>query len=99
MIISSELTGKTYKTVEDCIAAEKEFFRKKEEEEKAKEAYLEELDKAYTEAIEACERYFEIANINVDIDKERNSVTISERTTDNSDGDNRLDLFWKLIFG
>lgn len=36
MIISSELTGKTYKNVQDCLADEEEFKRKKVEEEAQK---------------------------------------------------------------
>ena len=30
MIISSEITGKTYKTVDECLAAEKKFVEEKE---------------------------------------------------------------------
>ena len=36
MIISSELTGKTYKTVEECLKAEKEYKLQKEEAERNK---------------------------------------------------------------
>ena len=90
MIISSELTGKTYKTVEECIAAEKEFFRKKEEEEKAKMAHQKELDEAYEEAIAACERYFKLAGVDVDINEENGEVTMSGV-------DNTFDLLWRLI--
>ena len=50
MIIISELTGKEYKTVDECIKAEKDFLKKKEEEERAKKAHEEELDKAYYDA-------------------------------------------------
>ena len=59
MIISSELTGKTYKTVEDCLAAEKEYRR--EEAERARK-----LDKAYEEAIAACNRYLELAGVRIE---------------------------------
>lgn len=95
MIISSELTGKTYKTVEECIAAEKEFFRKKEEEEKAKMAHQKELDEAYEEAISACERYFKLAGVNVDIDEKNSAVEISGKTSEGVD--NTFDLLWRLI--
>ena len=71
MIISSELTGKTYSTVDECLKAEEEFKKKKEEEAKAKKKYEEELDKAFDEAVAACNKYFKLAgekgNINSDI--------------------------------
>ena len=76
MIISSELTGKTYETVEDCLAAEKAF---KEEEKRKAEAEAkknEELDKALDEVIAACEKYLELAGINYKIsDGESESLT------------------------
>lgn len=66
MIISSELTGKRYKTVEECLEAEKEFLRKKEEEKKAKEAQQAAIDKAYEEAVAACDKYFELVGIDLE---------------------------------
>lgn len=78
MIISSELTGKTYETVEDCLAAEKAF---KEEEKRKAEAEAEakkneELDKALDEVIAACEKYLELAGINYKIsDGESETLT------------------------
>lgn len=64
MIISSELTGKTYETVEDCLAAEKAF---KEEEKRKAEAEAKkdkELEEALDEVITACEKYLELAGAN-----------------------------------
>ena len=66
MIISSELTGKTYKTVEECLAAEEVFKKEEEKKRKAKELHEQELDKAYEEAIAACDRYLKLAGINND---------------------------------
>lgn len=63
MIISSELTGKVYETVDECLAAEAKYKKKKEEEEKAKKAHDEAVNKAYEEAVAACERFFEISGI------------------------------------
>lgn len=63
MIISSELTGKTYETVDECLAAE---ALHKEEEQKKKEAEKlrkEELDKAYEEAIAACDKYLKLVGV------------------------------------
>lgn len=68
MIISSELTGKKYKTVEECLEAEKEFLRRKEEEKKAKEAHQAAIDKAYDEAVAACDKYFELVGIDLDME-------------------------------
>ena len=61
MIISSELTGKTYDTVEACLQAEKAY----KVEQKAKEEKKAELQKAYDEAIEACNKYLRLAGIEV----------------------------------
>lgn len=66
MIISSELTGKTYKTVEECLKAEKEYKLQKEEEEKAKADLQKEKDEAYEEAINACNRFLKLCGIEVD---------------------------------
>lgn len=69
MIISSEKTGKTYNTVEECLEAEKLFdaeqLKKKEEEERKaaeKTARMDEIHAA-KEAIRAAEkRYIELVN-------------------------------------
>ena len=63
MIISSELTGKTYETVDECLAAEDEFKRQEEEKERLAKARKEKIDEAYEEAIEACERYLDLVGI------------------------------------
>lgn len=73
MIISSEITGKIYDTVEDCIAAEREFKAKEREKKEAEKKHKEKLDKAYEEAIAACDKYLELAGIKVE-EKEINSV-------------------------
>lgn len=61
MIIISEVTGKEYKTVDECLAAEKDFLKKKLAEEKAEREKQEALDEAFEEAVEACGRYLELA--------------------------------------
>ena len=63
MIISSELTGKTYKTVEECLKAEEDFHKKKAAEQKAKEEHDKKLDEAYEEAMAACNKYLKLAGI------------------------------------
>ena len=61
MIIISEITGKEYSTVDECLVAEKAFLKKKLAEEKAELERQEALEEAYEEAIEACGRYLELA--------------------------------------
>lgn len=68
MIISSELTGKKYKTVNECLADEKEFKRKEEELKKAEKEYEEKLAKAFKKAEDACNEFFELAETDVTVD-------------------------------
>lgn len=69
MIIYSELTDKTYGSVDECLSAEKEYKSKKEEEAKARKAHEEEREKAYEEAIAACDRYLKLSGIEVNCNK------------------------------
>jgi hypothetical protein len=89
MIIISELTGKEYKTVEECKEAEEIFLKKKEEEAKAKKAHEEELDKAYEEAIAACDRYLRLRGI--EIEEDENSFIATFK------GDETNELFEKFF--
>ena len=82
MIIISELTGKEYKTVDECIKAEKDFLKKKEEEEKAKKAYEEELDKAYHDAIAACDRYLKLRGIEIEEDEDSFIATFRSKESE-----------------
>ena len=66
MIISSEITGKTYKTVDECLAAEKAFIEKKEAEEKAAKEFEAKKDEAYKKAITACDEYLKLCGIEVE---------------------------------
>ena len=65
MIISSEITGKTYKTVDECLAAEKAFIEKKEAEEKAAKELEAKRDEAYKKAIAACDEYLKLCGIEI----------------------------------
>lgn len=66
MIISSEITGKTYKTVEDCLAAEKEAKLKEAREKAAKEEREKEIEDAYCAARKAYEHFMDVAKIDED---------------------------------
>lgn len=66
MIISSEITGKTYNTVDECLAAEKSFIEKKEAEEKAKKELEAQKNEAYKKAMAACDEYLKLCGIEVE---------------------------------
>lgn len=93
MIIVSELTGKEYKTVDECLKAEKDFRKKKEEEEKAKKAREEELDKAYHDAIAACDKYLKLRGIEIEEDENSFIATFKGK-----DGDELFEKFFELMF-
>lgn len=65
MIISSEITGKTYKTVDECLAAEKKFIEEKEVKEKAAKELEAKKDEAYKKAIAACDEYLKLCGVEV----------------------------------
>lgn len=69
MIIYSEITGDIYPSVDDCIDAELAFRAEEKRLEAEKEAREKELQKAYDEAIAACDRYLKLADIAIDEDK------------------------------
>lgn len=67
MIISSELTGKTYKTVEECLEAEKTFREEERRKREARRAKAKELDEAYKEAIAACKKYLNLTGTDFEL--------------------------------
>ena len=91
MIIISELTGKEYKTVDECLEAEEIFLKEKEEKEKAEKERKAALDKAYKEAIAACDKYLELAGIKIDEDED--GIQCFKFTVDEDDED----FFKKLV--
>ena len=66
MIISSELTGKTYKTVEECLKAEKEYKLLKEEEEKKKADIEKRKDFLYNRIIADCDEFMELCGLKLE---------------------------------
>lgn len=93
MIIISELTGKEYKTMDECLKAEKDFRKKKEEEEKAKKAYEEELDKAFHDAIAACDKYLKLRGIEIEEDEDSFIATFRGK-----EGDELFEKCFELMF-
>lgn len=69
MIIYSELTGETYETINECLDAEVKYVKEKQKAEEEEKEHQRLLDEAYTEAIEACERYLELAGVKFEIDE------------------------------
>ena len=92
MIIISELTGKEYSTVDECLKAEEEFSKKKAEEEKAKIAHEEALNEAYEEAVTACERYLKLAGNEVEYTDGIKTYTF------NSKDDELFDKFYRVLY-
>ena len=68
MIISSEITGQTYKTVDACLAAEKLFKEEQERKEQEKKALAKKKDEAYKKAMDACDEYLRLCGIELDYD-------------------------------
>ena len=68
MKIISEITGKEYKTVDECLAAEKIFAEKKIKEEARKKALEEKKEAAYQKAIEACDEYLRLCGVELEFD-------------------------------
>lgn len=68
MIIYSEILDKTFDSVDECLDAELEFRRAEKAREEAEARRQAELDEAYEDAIAACERYLELAGVDVKIE-------------------------------
>lgn len=59
MIIQSEITGKTYKTVDACIEDERKYLKEKEEAEAKEKEAKEKIDSAFKEAKTAWKKYID----------------------------------------
>lgn len=64
MIISSELTGKTYKTVEECVEDEKKFKLEKAKAEAEAKIKKEKIAEAEKKAVDAINEYFKLVKEN-----------------------------------
>ena len=80
MIISSELTGKTYKTVDECLKAEEQYKLQKEAEAKAKADHEKAMDEAYKKAIDACDEYLKLAGIDYEGTDHGYKITINSES-------------------
>lgn len=66
MIITSELTGKRYETVDECVADEKRFKEAQAAKELAEKARQAKIDAAYKKAINAFKEYQEALGVSDD---------------------------------
>ena len=76
MRIISDITGKEYKTVDECLKAEKQYKLQKEAEEKARKEHEKALDEAYNKAIAACDEYLKLVGIDIESNGKGYRVTI-----------------------
>lgn len=60
MIIKSEITGKTYKTVDECLADEKAYNQKKLEDERKKKEFEKKQEVAFQLVKESWKKYLDI---------------------------------------
>lgn len=60
MIIKSEITGKTYKTVDECLADEKAYNQKKLEDERKKKEFEKKQEVAFQLVKESWKKYLDV---------------------------------------
>lgn len=82
MIIYSELTGKVYESVNECLDEEIKYTKEKQKAEEEEKEHQRLLDEAYTEAIKACEKYLDLAGIKFEIEIEGEDEEEAEETSD-----------------
>ena len=66
MRIVSDITGKEYKTVDECLTAEKKFLEEKVRKEEAAKELEAKKDEAYKKAIAACDEYLKLCGIDME---------------------------------
>lgn len=93
MIIYSEILDKTFNSVNECLEAEiayNEAEAKRKEEEEALQA---EIDKAYEEAITACDKYLELVGL-----KKQDEDDISFRIYSDDADDKLFETILNVLF-
>lgn len=97
MIIYSELLKETFNTVDECLEAEAQFAAEELERQEKEKAHKEACDKAYEEAIAACDRYLELVGLTVCEENEGEDEEVPWETRIAISHDDLLDLI-KAIF-
>lgn len=82
MRIISDITGKEYKTVDECLAAEKEFLRAAEAEKLKKEQLKAEKEARKAEIQKAYEAYVVLRNAYINDYKEPVRVQVKDSNFD-----------------
>jgi hypothetical protein len=82
MIIYSEILDKTFDSVNECLDAEIAYKKAEAEKKEAEEARQAEIDKAYEEAIAACDKYLELVGIKNDDEDEYSFKIYSDDADD-----------------
>lgn len=91
MRIISDITGKEYKTVDECLRAEEEFLKAEEEKRIAEEVRAEKINAAYKKAMAAIDEYFDA--VGIDFTETENGYRIHYCNSDS----NIADSIWEDI--
>lgn len=89
MRIISDITEKEYKTVEECLKAEKEYKEAKAKAEKDKAELQAKKDAAYQKAIDACDEYLKLCGIEAEFTNHGYKIHYN--------GDGKSDEIWEDI--
>jgi len=71
IVITSDVTGKTYDTIEAAETAERLEIERRKEAERAERVHQEAIDKAFNDATTAINHYFELIASNPDGTKKK----------------------------
>lgn len=93
MIIYSEILDKTFDSVNECLDAEIAHQKAEAEKKEAEEALQAEIDKAYEEAITACDKYLELVGL-----KEKDGDDISFRIYSDDADDKLFETILNVLF-
>ena len=94
MRIISDITGKEYKTVDECLKAEKAFEEKKAKEEAEKKELAAKKDAAYKKAMEACDEYLKLCGIEVEFNDHGYKATIHSNDKADKIFEDILNMMW-----
>lgn len=93
MVIYSEILEKTFGSVDDCLAAEAEYEKEQKKIEEEEKVRQEELNKAYEEAIAACDKYLELAGV-----KEKEGYRVKLYNDEDDSADEVFEAILNILF-
>ena len=94
MRIISDITGKEYKTVDECLKAEKEYKEAKAKAEKEKAELQAKKDAAYQKAMDACDEYLRLCGIEVEFTDNGYKAKIHSNDKADKIFEDILNLMW-----